>query len=51
MNLLYTHKYIMNNRHITHLFTSSLSGGHLQIQVNLIYPPVGHEGPIRFLPS
>ena len=30
------HKYMTNNHHSTHLFTSSLSGGHLQIQVNLL---------------
>ena len=41
----------MINYHSTHLFTSSLSGGHLQIQVNLLQLSIGCEEPIRFLPS
>ena len=43
------HKYMMNNHHSTHLLISSLFGGHLQIQVNLLQLSLGHEGPIRFL--
>ena len=33
---LYIYIYIMKNCHSTHLFTSSLSSGHLQIWVNLL---------------
>ena len=43
--------YILNNYHSTHLFTNLLSSGHLQIQLNLLCQFIGHEGPIRFLPS
>ena len=38
----------MNNYHRTHLFTSLLSSGHLQIWLNSLLWSVGHEGPIRF---
>ena len=43
--------YILNNYCNTHLFTSSLSSGHLQIRLNLLSQFIGLEGPIRFLPS
>ena len=36
MNEFTLYIYIMNNCHSTHLFTSLLSSGHLQIQVNLL---------------
>ena len=43
--------YIINNYGNTHLFTDVLSSGHLQIRLNSLSWSVGHEGPIRFLPS
>ena len=43
--------YIINNYCNTHLFTNVLLSGHLQIQLNPLLWSVGHEGPIRFLPS
>ena len=43
--------YILNNYCNTHLFTSSLSSGHLQIQLNSLCQFIGLEGPIRLLPS
>ena len=45
-------KYSINNYHNTHLFISSLSSGHLQIQLNLLCQFIGLEGPIgSSLPS
>ena len=43
--------YIIDSYHNTHLFTGSLSSGHLQIWSNLLCQSIGHVGPIRFLPS